>query len=248
MFDLTGKVAVVTGAAQGLGFAMATALAEAGAEIISVGLGDHSKLVETVNKLNKRCQFINADFTDSEAVITAAKQTLIMADGIDILVNNAGITIVEPTIGYDLEKFNMTMDVNVKAVFLITQVIGEHMIERKSGKIINIGSVQSLLGTYDNLAYVGSKHAVAGMTKCMANDWGKYGINVNAIAPGFMISENTRKLRTNEKVVKELTESIPLKRWGEAKDLAGSVVFLASSGSDYVNGHILVVDGGFVNS
>lgn len=247
MFNLEGRVALVTGAAKGLGLAMAVALAKAGADIISIGLGDFTHLSDEVSKLGKKCACITADFSHEDDVIHSTKEALKIFNKVDILVNNAGVTIVEPTIGYSLDKYQKTMDINVKAVFLITQIIGEHMIDNKYGKIINIGSVQSLLGTYDNLVYVGSKHAVVGMTKCLGNDWGKYGINANAIAPGFMITDNTKKYRSIDHVVEEVKEKIPLKRWGNAEDLAGPVVFLASSASDYVNGHTLVVDGGFIN-
>ncbi len=248
MFNLKGKIALVTGATRGLGHGMALALAQAGADIIGIGQGDYTELEKKVRSLGRRCGSIKADFSNPEEVIAAGNKALTIFDRVDILVNNAGITIVEPTIGYGLDKYEKTMDINVKAVFLITQIIGEQMIKNRYGKIINIGSIQSLIGTYDNMVYVGSKHAIAGMTKCLGNDLGQYGINANAIAPGFMVTDNTAKLRGMDQAYENIKNDIPLKRWGNPADLAGPVVFLASSASDYVNGHTLVVDGGYMNS
>ena len=248
MFELKGKTALVTGASRGLGSAMAIALAEAGADIIGTARGDCAGLKEAVTVMGRRCEILSADLSDEKQVIDASNRAVDLWEGVDILVNNAGVTIVEPTLGYSLENYEKTMNINVKAVFLMTQIVGEHMKKKGSGKIINIGSIQSLIGTYDNMVYVGSKHAIAGMTKCLGNDWGRYGINANMIAPGFMMTDNTAKLRARGDAYEEIRSAIPMKRWGEPKDLVGPVVFLASSASDYVNGHTLVVDGGYINS
>jgi len=178
----------------------------------------------------------------------AAGEALSVSGKVDILVNNAGVTLVEAAEEYSFKDFDATMNINVKSLFFLTREIGRSMIQRRYGKIINICSVQSMKGGNLVSAYAASKHAVAGITRAFANEWGKYGITVNGIAPGYMVTDNTKLLRTKTDLVKALTAQIPLGRWGSPEDLMGPVVFLASDASAYVNGHLLVVDGGYMNN
>ena len=167
-------------------------------------------------------------------------EAIAAAGRVDILVNNAGVTPVYPAADYPEAEFDRVMNVNVKALFLLTQELGRHMVENHYGRIINVCSVQSYKGGQLVSAYAASKHAVAGLTRAFANEWGGYGVTVNGIAPGFMVTDNTALLRTQKEAVAALTAQIPVGRWGEPEDLMGPVVFLASESSRYVNGHLLV--------
>ena len=247
-FSLNGKIAVVTGAGKGLGQAMALALAQAGADIISIDIIDTGETKEQVQKSGRAFVHISADLSKPDTMNAVAAQALSAFGTIDILVNNAGITCVEPAEEYSLSSYEATMDINVKSLFFLTQEIGRSMIQKRYGKIINVCSVQSIKGGNLVSAYVASKHAVAGITRAFANEWGQYGLNVNGIAPGFMVTDNTKLLRTKTDTVAALTALIPLGRWGNPEDLMGPVVFLASDASAYVNGHLLVVDGGYMNN
>ncbi|MDR2304669.1 MAG: SDR family oxidoreductase [Treponema sp.] len=246
-FSLKGRIAAVTGANKGLGLSMALALAEAGADIVALTRKTAPELEEGVRSLGRRYERIGADLSRPETMEALAEKTLAAFGHIDILVNNAGVTPVHPAAEYPKEDLDRVFDVNVKSLYLLCQGIGRDMIKRRYGKIINICSIQSCLGGTNVSAYAASKHAAAGITRALANEWGQYGINVNGIAPGFMTTDNTALLRSHPGVTEALAEKVPLKRWGSGEDLKGPVVFLASESSRFVNGHLLIVDGGFIN-
>lgn len=245
---LEGKNAVVTGCGQGLGQAMTVALAEAGANIIGIDIKETPETQKLVEGLGRKFTSVLGDFSKPEGIQAIAQKAIAACGRVDILLNNAGVTPIAPASEYSPQAFDLVMNINVKSLFFLTQAIGNHMIENKYGKIINICSVQSMKGGNNVSGYVASKHAVAGITRSFANEWGKYGITVNGIAPGYMVTANTEKLRQQTEVVKALTAQIPAARWGQPEDLKGPVVFLASDASAYVNGHLLVVDGGYMNN
>lgn len=248
LFSLEGKTALVTGVSRGLGQAMAAALAGAGADIVGVGprgLGDTRRLIEDAGR---RAYEIRADLGDAGAAAGAAREAIAAFGKVDILVNNAGIIRLSPAEDHTMEDFDDVMAVNLRSLFLLTREIARQMIALGHGKIINTCSIQSLLGGGGDAAYVASKHAVHGLTRAWANEWGKYNIQVNGIAPGYMVTDNTARLREDRAAVDAITARIPLGRWGRPGDLMGPVVFLASAASDYVNGHLLTADGGYVNA
>lgn len=246
LFSLEGKTALVTGVSRGLGQAMAIALARAGADIVGVGLrgmGDTQALVEAEGR---RTYEIRADLSQRNAAERVAKEALAAFGKVDILVNNAGIIKLSPAENHTMEDFDAVMEVNLRSLFLLTREIARQMISLGHGKIINTCSVQSMKGGSGDAAYVASKHAVHGLTRAWANEWGRYNIQVNGIAPGYMVTDNTAKLRQNREAVAAITAQIPLGRWGKPEDLMGPVVFLASSASDYINGYTVAVDGGWL--
>ncbi|MEG2679737.1 MAG: SDR family oxidoreductase [Oscillospiraceae bacterium] len=247
-FSLDGKIAVVTGVSRGLGQAMALALAEAGADIVGIGLHGMGETKGQIEALGRRAFEICADLGNSDTATDIAAQAIAAFGRADILVNNAGIIRLSPAEDFSAEDYDAVMEVNLRSLFLLTRDIAKQMIALGGGKIINTCSIQSIKGGFNDAAYVASKHAVAGLTKAWANEWGKYHICVNGIAPGYMVTDNTAKLRTQKDRVAEIDAQIPLGRWGQPADLMGPVVFLASHASDYVNGHLLVVDGGHMNS
>lgn len=247
MFDLTGKVALVTGVSRGLGQAMAVALARAGADIVGVGLRGLGETGSQIEALGRRAYEIRADLSRSDTAAEVAREAIGAFGRVDILVNNAGIIKLSDAENHTMEDFDAVMEVNLRAVFLLTRDIARQMIALGGGKIVNVCSIQSLLGGGGDAAYVASKHALHGLTRAWANEWGRYNIQVNAIAPGYMVTDNTANLRKNEAAVAEITAHIPLGRWGEPRDLMGPVVFLASSASNFVTGHLLVADGGYMN-
>lgn len=247
-FDLTGKVALVTGVSRGLGQAMAVALAEAGADIVGVGLRGLGATQERIEALGRRAFGIQADLSQSDTMTQVAQEAVAAFGRVDILVNNAGIIRLANAEDHSMEDFDAVMEVNLRSLFLLTRQIARQMIALGGGKIINVCSVQSLKGGSGDAAYVASKHAVHGLTRAWANEWGKYNIQVNGIAPGYMVTDNTATLRQNKAAVAAITAQIPLGRWGRPEDLMGPVVFLASPASDFVNGHLLVADGGYMNA
>ncbi len=247
LFSLEGKVALVTGVSRGLGQAMAVALAGAGADIVGVGQRGMGETKGMAEALGRRAYEITADLGDREAVPAVAAQAIAAFGHVDILVNNAGIIRLSPAENHSMEDFDAVMEVNLRSLFLLTREIGGQMIALGGGKIINTCSVQSWKGGSGDAAYVASKHAVAGLTHAFANEWGRYGICVNGIAPGYMVTDNTGNLRRNTDAVAAINEQIPMGRWGVPEDMMGPVVFLASRASDYVNGHLLTVDGGYMN-
>ena len=248
LFSLEGNTALVTGVSRGLGQAMAIALARAGADIVGVGLrgmGDTQALVEAEGR---RTYEIRADLSQRNAAERVAKEALAAFGKVDILVNNAGIIKLSPAENHTMEDFDAVMEVNLRSLFLLTREIARQMISLGHGKIINTCSVQSMKGGSGDAAYVASKHAVHGLTRAWANEWGRYNIQVNGIAPGYMVTDNTAKLRQNREAVAAITAQSPLGRWGKPEDLMGPVVFLASNASNFVNGHLLVADGGYLNA
>lgn len=248
LFDLTGKRALVTGASQGLGRAMAEALAGAGAEVVCAGLrpGEADVTVQAIAGAGGRAHAVAADLGDRAAVLDLAERAEALTGGIDILVNNAGTIRRHPAAEFPLEDWDLVLRVNLDAVFVLSQRIGRRMIERGGGKIINTASLLAFSGGITVPSYTASKHAVAGVTRALANEWAKHNVQVNAIAPGYMITDNTAPLRNDPARTREITARIPAGRWGEPADLAGAVIFLASRASDYVTGHVLVVDGGWM--
>ena len=247
-FDLTGKVALVTGVSRGLGQAMAVALARAGADIIGVGLRGLGETRGLIEETGRRAYEIRADFSRSGAAAQVAQEAQAAFGRVDILVNNAGIIKLAAAEEHTMEDFDAVMEVNLRWVFLLTRDLAQGMIAQGGGKIVNVCSIQSLCGGGGDAAYVASKHALHGLTRAWANEWGKYNIQVNAIAPGYMVTDNTANLRKNQAAVDAITQRIPLGRWGEPRDLMGPVVFLASPASDFVTGHLLVCDGGYMNA
>lgn len=245
-FSLKGKTALVTGARTGIGQAISVGLAAAGAHLILVGHQDNMQ--ETQNKiaeLQGTYETFLIDLSDVEN-LKANLQPILEKYSIDILVNNAGVIYREPAAAHNVNEWNRVMDVNINSVFTLCQTIGNQMIEKKSGKIINIASLLSFQGGINVPSYTASKHAIAGLTKALANEWASQGVHVNAIAPGYISTNNTEALRNDEVRNQSILERIPAGRWGQADDLAGAAVFLASRASDYVSGHVLVVDGGWM--
>ncbi len=248
-FSLTQRRALVTGASRGIGQALAVALAEAGADVIcaSSAPGGCDETVARIASLGTvKVAQLHADLSDMQAVQALAADALALWGGIDILVNNGGTIFRSPATEYPLAEWQNVLRVNLDASFLLCQQLGKKMIEQGSGKIINIASMLSYSGGITVPAYTASKHAVAGLTKALANEWGASGVQVNAIAPGYIRTDNTQALQDDTSRSKEICARIPAGRWGETDDLKGAVVFLASSASQYINGHILAVDGGFL--
>lgn len=247
LFNLNGKVAIVTGASRGLGKAMAVALAEAGANIVGVGQSDMNKTAQEIQEKGKEFLAIQADLTSTEKIEEIVTKTIEKFGKIDILVNNAGTIRREDAINYTEKDWDDILNLNLKTLFFLSQRVAKEFIKQKTGgKIINIASMLSFQGGIRVPAYTASKSGVMGITKALANEWAKYNININSIAPGYMSTDNTQAIREDEKRNKEILERIPAGRWGTPEDLAGSVIFLASEASNYVNGHTLAVDGGWL--
>jgi 2-deoxy-D-gluconate 3-dehydrogenase len=247
-FKLQDRIALVTGASTGLGAAIAIALAEAGAQVACHG---NTRSPEaTCNQIESAggvAQAITGDLGKPETAKDLVAQTLERFGHIDILINNAGTIRRAPAAEYSDEDWTAVIEVNLSSVFRLSKLAGKHMIERgDGGKIVNIASLLSFQGGITVPAYAASKGGVAQLTKALANEWAKHRINVNAIAPGYMRTANTAALQADETRNRQILERIPAGRWGEPADLAGAAVFLSSSASDYINGHILVVDGGWL--
>jgi 2-dehydro-3-deoxy-D-gluconate 5-dehydrogenase len=246
MFDLTGKVALVTGANAGIGQAIAVALAQHGADVAAVGRSRATETQQIIVALGRRAEIIDADLATIAPIDAAVKTTLDTFGRIDILVNNAGIIRRADAVEFTEADWDDVIDTNLKSVFFLSQAIGRHMIERGNGKIINIASMLSFQGGIRVPSYTASKAGLAGLTKLLANEWAAKGINVNAIAPGYIATANTVALREDAARNQSIIARIPAGRWGNPEDICGAAVFLASSASDYVNGHTLAVDGGWL--
>jgi 2-deoxy-D-gluconate 3-dehydrogenase len=246
-FRLDGKVALVTGASTGLGAAIAIALAEAGANIACHG-NTHAPdaSCEAVTKAGRKAFALIGDLGDRETPRRLIESTIEHFGRLDILVNNAGTIRRAPATEYSEEDWATVIEVNLSSVFRMAQLAGQHMIERGGGKILNIASLLSFQGGITVPAYAASKGGVAQLTKALANEWAAKNINVNAIAPGYMRTDNTKALQENETRNRQILERIPAGRWGEPGDLGGAAVFLCSAASDYINGHVLIVDGGWM--
>ncbi|WP_308635331.1 2-dehydro-3-deoxy-D-gluconate 5-dehydrogenase KduD [Paenibacillus silvisoli] len=245
-FDLTRKVACVTGTSGGIGQAIAIGLAEAGASIVAISASNSNETVEIVRGIGGTIAQISADLSVEEHLEDIFQEALRCFGMIDILVNNAGTIRRAPAAEHSRKDWHDVISLNMNAVFFLSQLAGKEMIRRGSGKIINIASMLSYQGGVNVPGYTASKHAVAGITKALANEWAGKGIQVNAIAPGYIRTRNTDPLAADEKRNQAILERIPAGRWGEPSDLKGPAVFLASSASDYMNGHVLCVDGGWM--
>jgi 2-deoxy-D-gluconate 3-dehydrogenase len=245
-FDLSGKVAVITGANTGIGQAIALALAGAGADIACVGRTPAEDTVAQARALGRRAEIISADLSSIEPVNRIVDETVETLGGLDILVNNAGIIRRADSIDFTEEDWDAVIDTNLKSVFFLTQAAARHMLAQRSGKIINIASMLTFQGGIRVPSYTASKSGIGGLTKLLANEWSAKGINVNAIAPGYIATNNTTALQADAVRNTSIVDRIPAGRWGKASDLGGAAVFLASSASDYVDGHILAVDGGWL--
>lgn len=247
LFGLEGKRALVTGSSRGLGRAMAEALAGAGADVVcaSTTEGGARATAGSVEEQGRRAWQVNADLSDRGSLARLAAE--VDASGpVDILVNNAGTIRRHPAAEFPEADWDAVIRTNLDATFFLSQHFGRQMIARRAGKIINVASLLSFSGGITVPAYTASKHAVAGVTRALANEWAQFGVQVNAIAPGYFRTDNTSALQADPARSESISGRIPAGRWGEPTDLAGAVVFLASRASDYVNGHILVVDGGWM--
>jgi 2-dehydro-3-deoxy-D-gluconate 5-dehydrogenase len=247
-FRLDGHVALVTGAARGLGQAMALGLAEAGADIAGLDRCTSDETGQAVAQVGRRYHQVCCDLRD--APVESLRDIVAGIVGefgrIDILVNNAGIIRRAPALEYSEADWDDVMQINLRAVFFLSQAAARHMVTQGGGKIINIASMLSFQGGIFVPSYTAAKSAVAGLTRGLANEWASQGINVNAIAPGYMATDNTAPIRADAVRTKTILERIPAGRWGEPSDLQGAVVFLASAASAYVHGAIICVDGGWM--
>jgi 2-deoxy-D-gluconate 3-dehydrogenase len=247
-FRLDGQVAIVTGSERGLGRGMAVALAQAGADIVGVTyVADAPETAATVQAAGRRYVHVQADLSSIGPVPRIVEAALQAFGRIDILVNNAGIIARNDAIAFTEKEWDDVMNVNLKTAFFLCQAVARSFIEQgRGGKIVNIASMLSFQGGIRVPSYTASKSGIRGLTMLMANEWAKHGITVNAIAPGYMATDNTAQLRADEQRSAEILGRIPAARWGTPEDLAGPVVFLASKASDYVNGYTLAVDGGWL--
>ena len=247
-FKLHDRVALVTGASTGLGAAISVALAEAGAQVSCHGnTRSPESTCDRIQSAGGVAHAISGDLSKAETARSLVEQTLERFGRIDILVNNAGTIRRAPAVDYSDDDWATVIEVNLSSVFRLSQLVGKQMLERqRGGKIVNIASLLSFQGGITVPAYAASKGGVAQLTKALANEWARFGINVNAIAPGYMRTSNTAALQADETRNRQILERIPAGRWGEPEDLAGAAVFLCSSASDYVNGYVLVVDGGWM--
>lgn len=247
-FSLEGQCALVTGASRGLGQAIAVALAESGANVACVSSrpGGCAETAMRIRALGQEAWEFAADLSDRAAAIALGAQAIMEMGQTDILVNNAGTIRRHPAAEFPAADWDAVIRTNLDSVFFLSQIVGRRMLEQKKGKIVNVASLLSFSGGITVPAYTASKHAVAGLTKALANEWAASGIQVNAVAPGYFSTDNTEALRADPKRSAEILGRIPAGRWGTPEDIAGAVVFLSSRASDYVNGHVLVVDGGWM--
>jgi 2-deoxy-D-gluconate 3-dehydrogenase len=247
LFDLHGKTALVTGGAVGLGAGMALGLAQAGADIIVVTRNDKTRETQDqITALGRKVHTIVADLSDQGVIDRVVEEALQAFGKIDILVNNSGIIRRTPAAEHASKDWHDVIDLNLNSVFFLCQRVGKEMLKQGSGKIINIASMLTFQGGINVPGYTASKHGVAGVTKALANEWAGKGINVNAIAPGYMATDNTTALREDEVRNKQILERIPSQRWGTIEDMQGPVVFLASQASNYMSGEVICVDGGWM--
>ncbi|WP_327063571.1 SDR family oxidoreductase [Kitasatospora purpeofusca] len=248
-FDLTGRLAVVTGARRGIGRAVARALAEAGADVIGVSASlekSGSAVEQDVTAAGRTFEAIRADFADPEAVRALGADLAGRERPVDILVNNAGTIRRAPAAEHTDADWDLVLQVNLSAQFALTRAVGARMVARGRGSIVFTASLLSFQGGITVPGYTAAKHGIAGLTKALANEWASRGVNVNAVAPGYIATDNTRALQDDPARSRAILERIPAGRWGSADDLAGAVVFLASDAAAYVHGTVLPVDGGWL--
>ncbi len=247
-FSLDGKIALVTGSSRGLGQGAAVALAEAGADVALLDRGDASDTAERIRSLGRRVHLVRRDLVSATApeLGSAVTDVIDSLGGLDILVNNAGTIRRAPAVEYPAQDWDDVLRVNLDAVFHLSQAAGRHMLARGSGRIINVASMLSFQGGILVPAYTASKHAVAGLTKAFANEWASKGVTVNAIAPGYMATDNTAAIRADIERERSIVGRIPAGRWGDPADLQGAFVFLASDAAAYITGAVIPVDGGWL--
>lgn len=246
-FKLTDKVALVTGCDTGLGQGMAIGLAEAGCDIVGVNRKISHETAKRVEALGRRFHAIQADLRDQQQLASIVDQAVAKMGHLDILINNAGTIRRCDAIDFSEKDWDEVMDLNLKSLFFLSQAVARQFIaQRSGGKIINIASMLSYQGGIRVPSYTASKSGVMGLTRLLANEWAKHNINVNAIAPGYMATNNTQQLREDAERNQEILDRIPAARWGTPEDLQGAAVFLASSAADYINGYTLAVDGGWL--
>lgn len=247
-FKLNNKVAIVTGSGRGLGKAMAIGLAEAGADVALVDVIDMSETKKQIEALGRKCAAITADLSKKESADQIIKETVDQLGGIDILFNNAGIIRRAPITEFSEKDWDDVMNINIRGVFFLSQSVARVMIEQgRGGRIINTASMLSFQGGILVPSYTASKSAVMGLTRLLANELAPHQINVNAIAPGYMATDNTKPLREDPARNKAILDRIPAGRWGEPEDLKGIAVFLSSAASNYLNGYTIAVDGGWLS-
>ena len=247
-FKLDGRIALVTGAATGLGAAIAIALAEAGADVACHGnTRSPEATCKSITDIGRAAFAVTGDLSQPQTASELFEKTVARFGRIDILINNAGTIRRSPAVDYSDDDWATVIEVNLSSVFRLSRLAGKQMIENeRGGKIVNIASLLSFQGGITVPAYAASKGGVAQLTKALANEWAKHKVNVNAIAPGYMRTTNTAALQADETRNRQILERIPTGRWGEPEDIAGAAVFLSSSASDYIHGHILTVDGGWM--
>ena len=247
-FRLDGKVAIVTGCERGLGQGMSVALAQAGADVFGVSYpAEANETKALVEKTGRRFEYMQADLLSIKPVPEILRKAVAAFGHVDILVNNAGIIKRNDSVDFTEQEWDDVMNINLKTVFFLSQAAAKQFIAQKTGgKIVNVASMLSFQGGIRVPSYTASKSGVKGMTMLMANEWAKHGINANAIAPGYMATDNTAQLRADPDRSAAILERIPAGRWGEPSDLGGAVVFLASKAADYINGYTVAVDGGWL--
>jgi len=246
--DLSGKTALVTGANRGIGAAIALGLAKAGANIVGTSrqMNGDEEIAREVKALGRTFTPIAADLSDRSQSTTLTERVLELVPRVDILINNAGITARFPAAEIPLDEWDRVIEINLNSQFILAQGFGRHMIDNGAGRIIFIASIMSFQGGLRIPPYAASKHAIIGLTKALSNEWSALGVNVNAIAPGYIATDHNTALRSDPVRMPEVTSRIPIGRWGVAEDVVGSAVFLSGSGADYISGSVITVDGGWV--
>ncbi|MGV9799270.1 SDR family oxidoreductase [Mycobacterium sp. NPDC003449] len=249
IFDLTGKTAVVTGCRRGIGLSIAGALARAGADIIGASVQltqNREHVAELVESHGRQFTGYTVNFADRRAVTNFATQVTENHPPVDILINNAGTIARFPAVDYPDEDWDRVMEVDLNAQFVLTRALGRRMVDQGSGKVVFIASLLSFQGGINVAAYTAAKSGVAGLTRALANEWAGAGVNVNAIAPGYIATDNTEALRSDPERARAIRDRIPAGQWGHPDDLGGAAVFLSAAASNYVNGVVLPVDGGWM--
>ena len=246
--DLTGKTALVTGASRGIGASIALGLARAGADIVgsSRAISANDEIAREVTALGRKFIPVPVDLSDRAQSLRFTERVLELVPRVDILINNAGVTARYPAADIPIDQWDHVIEVNLNSPFILAQGLGRHMIDNGSGRIIFIASLMSFQGGLRIPPYAASKHAIVGLVKALSNEWAALGVNVNAIAPGYIVTDLNEVLRSDPVRMPEVTSRIPMGRWGVPDDLVGSAIFLAGSGADYISGSVITVDGGWV--